>query len=182
MDDHRKVVSQFESDNFYDTIKEYLGDSPCYDLNVEITSLTVFPNGMTAERLIYYRPLCKGSGQVLGYGLSIEVCKLIDQLDDLINSFPNQSEKIFIGEGGKALNAQSDNVQGIKKGIVIARQVSVRLKEYRWDNKQFAQAMGCSIRTALKIVRAEKNLDLKTISKLERVLGIKEIHLHKQES
>lgn len=90
-------------------------------------------------------------------------------------------EKVFIGEGGKSLLAMADKIASMKKAITVARQVKAKLKELGWTNKQLAQAMGCSQPMVTKIVRGDQNLTLETISKLERVLGFKEIYLHKQE-
>lgn len=93
----------------------------------------------------------------------------------------NNQDEVIIGEGGKLLLAMADKMASMKKAINVARQVKAKLKELGWTNKQLAEAMGCSQPMVTKIVRGDQNLTLETISKLERVLGIKEIYLHKQE-
>lgn len=90
-------------------------------------------------------------------------------------------DKVSIGVGGVSLNAMADKMATIKKAIQVAKQVRAKLNELGWTKKQLANAMGCSQPMVTKIMRGDQNLTLETISKLERVLGIKEIYLHKQE-
>ena len=88
-----------------------------------------------------------------------------------------KQEKVLIGEGGESLSAMADKLETMMKSITIARQVKGRLKELGWTNEMLAKSMGCSQHMVIKILKGDQNLTLKTISKLERVLGIKKIYL-----
>ncbi|NBO23461.1 XRE family transcriptional regulator [bacterium] len=88
-----------------------------------------------------------------------------------------KQEKVLIGEGGESLLAMADKLETMMKSITIARQVKGRLKELGWTNEMLAKSMGCSQHMVIKILKGDQNLTLKTISKLERVLGIKKIYL-----
>jgi ribosome-binding protein aMBF1 (putative translation factor) len=86
---------------------------------------------------------------------------------------PNNLGEIYIGEGGYALLAMADNMFTIKKQIVIARQVRSKMKELGWDNNELSKRTDISKPIITKIVRGDYNLDLKKITILERILGIK---------
>jgi transcriptional regulator with XRE-family HTH domain len=59
----------------------------------------------------------------------------------------------------------------LPKAVAISVAIMNRLEEKKWSQAELARAMGVTPQYISRIVKAEENLSLETISKLESALG-----------
>ena len=73
----------------------------------------------------------------------------------------------------KRYDYQPENQAWIGKAIQIAVKILDILEEKNVTQTQLAKKMGVSKQQVTKIIKAEENMTLKTLSKIEEALGIK---------